>query len=91
MENYIGIDVAKHTFDLCCLGKRKIQQFENNKKGIAKAAKMHLRMPPLPLGPTSAVLLLASRWAGPADSHPEHTTERLPLRIWLEGVQNDSL
>ena len=40
MENYIGIDVAKQTFDLCCLGQKKIHQFENNKKGIAKAARM---------------------------------------------------
>ena len=40
MENYIGIDVAKHSFDLCCLGQKNIQQFENDKKGIKKAAKM---------------------------------------------------
>lgn len=40
MENYIGIDVAKQTFDLCCLGQKKIQQFENDKKGIRKAARM---------------------------------------------------
>ena len=40
MENYIGIDVAKHTFDLCCLGQKKIQQFDNNTNGIRKAARM---------------------------------------------------
>jgi transposase len=40
MENYIGIDVAKQTFDLCCLYQEKIRQFENNTTGIRKAARM---------------------------------------------------
>ena len=40
MENYIGIDVAKHTFELCRLNQKEIQQFENNKEGIRQAAKM---------------------------------------------------
>jgi len=37
MENYIGIDVAKQNFDLCCLNQKEIRQFENDTKGIRKA------------------------------------------------------
>jgi transposase len=46
METYIGIDIAKHTFDLNCLPQQKIQQFENNKKGIRKAVKMITKLRP---------------------------------------------
>ena len=40
MENYIGIDVAKHTFDLCGLPRQDIRQFPNDTKGIRQAVKM---------------------------------------------------
>jgi transposase len=46
MENYVGIDVAKHTFDLCCLNEKKIRQFENNTRGIREAVKMLKRLKP---------------------------------------------
>ncbi len=46
MENYIGIDVAKHTFELCCLNQQEIQQFENNTKGIRQAAKVLSKLKP---------------------------------------------
>ena len=46
MENYIGIDIAKHTFDLCCMPQQKTRQFENNKKGIKKAAGMLAKVKP---------------------------------------------
>jgi transposase len=46
METYIGIDIAKRTFDLNCLPQQKIQQFENNKKGIRKAVKMITKLRP---------------------------------------------
>jgi len=46
MENYVGIDVAKHTFDLCCPAKNKNLQFENNTKGIREAVKMLKRLKP---------------------------------------------
>ena len=37
MDIYIGIDVAKYSFDICWNNKNTIQQFENNKKGINQA------------------------------------------------------
>lgn len=46
MENYIGIDVAKHTFDLCGLPQRKIRAFDNNTKGIRQAVRMITRLQP---------------------------------------------
>ena len=46
MENYIGIDIAKHTFDLCCMPQQKTRQFENNKKGIRQAAEMLVKVKP---------------------------------------------
>lgn len=46
MENYIGIDIAKHTFDLNCLPEQKIQQFENDRKGIRKAVKLITKLRP---------------------------------------------
>lgn len=46
MENYVGIDVAKHTFDLCCLPENKNLQFENNTKGIRKAGRMLRKLKP---------------------------------------------
>ena len=46
METYIGIDIAKHTFDLNCTPQQRIQQFENNKKGIRKAVKMITKLRP---------------------------------------------
>jgi len=46
MENYIGIDVAKQNFDLCCLNQKEIRQFENNTKGIRKAVKVITKLQP---------------------------------------------
>jgi len=46
MENYIGIDVAKQNFDLCCLNQKEIRQFENNTKGIRKAIKVITKLQP---------------------------------------------
>lgn len=46
MENFIGIDIAKHTFDLNCLAKQQVQQFENNTKGIRKAVKFITKLRP---------------------------------------------
>lgn len=46
MENYIGIDIAKHTFELCCTRQQKVQQFENNAKGIRQTAKMLAKLKP---------------------------------------------
>lgn len=46
METYIGIDIAKHTFDLNCLPEQKMQQFENDRKGIRKAVKMITKLRP---------------------------------------------
>jgi len=40
MEIYVGIDIAKLTFDLCSGPQKQNQQFENNTKGIRQAAKM---------------------------------------------------
>ena len=46
MGNYIGIDIAKRTFDICCLAEQKVQQFENNTKGIRQAVSMIARLKP---------------------------------------------
>ena len=46
MENYIGIDIAKRTFDVCCLAEQKVQQFENNTKGIRQAVSMIAELKP---------------------------------------------
>jgi len=46
MENYIGIDIAKHTFDLCCLHQKEIRRFENNTKGIRQTTRMLAKLKP---------------------------------------------
>lgn len=46
MENYVGIDIAKRTFDICSLAEQKVQQFENNTKGIKLAVGMLARLKP---------------------------------------------
>jgi len=46
MENYAGIDIAKHTFDLCSVNRKQIQQFDNNTKGIRQAIRMLTQMRP---------------------------------------------
>lgn len=46
MENYIGIDVAKHNFDLCFLNHKGIQQFENSTEGIHNALKVIKKLHP---------------------------------------------
>ena len=46
MENYVGIDIAKHTFELCSMNRKEIRQFDNNKKGIRKAAKILTQLRP---------------------------------------------
>lgn len=46
MENYVGIDIAKRTFDICWLPEQQVQQFENNTKGIRQAAGMLARLKP---------------------------------------------
>ena len=46
METYVGIDIAKYTFDLCCLPEQKMQQFENNAEGIRKAIKVITKLQP---------------------------------------------
>lgn len=46
MENYVGIDIAKRTFDICRLPEQQLQQFENNTKGIRQAAGMLARLKP---------------------------------------------
>src|SRR4030042_474207 len=46
METYIGIDIAKYTFDLNCLPEQKVRQFENNTKGIRKAVKAISKLRP---------------------------------------------
>jgi len=40
MENYVGIDIAKHTFDLCGLPRQDIRQFKNDPEGIRQATRM---------------------------------------------------
>lgn len=39
MEEYVGIDIAKRSFDLCCLSQQQIRQYENTPKGIRQAVK----------------------------------------------------
>lgn len=46
MENYIGIDIAKHTFDLYCSSEQKVRHFENDRKGIRKAVKLVTKLRP---------------------------------------------
>jgi transposase len=46
MEKYVGIDIAKRTFDICSLAEQKLQQFENNTKGIRLAVGMLARLKP---------------------------------------------
>jgi transposase len=46
MENYIGIDIAKRTFDICCLAEQQVRQFENNTKGISQAVRMIVKLKP---------------------------------------------
>jgi len=46
MENYAGIDIAKHTFDLCALPQKKIRQFGNDTKGIRQAVKLLWQLRP---------------------------------------------
>ncbi len=46
MENYVGIDIAKRTFDICSLAEQKVQQFENNTKGIKLAVGMLAKLKP---------------------------------------------
>ena len=46
METYIGIDIAKHTFDLNCSSEQKVRQFENGRKGIRKAVKTITKLRP---------------------------------------------
>jgi len=46
MENYVGIDIAKLTFDLCALPQQEIRQFENNTKGIREATRLLMKLQP---------------------------------------------
>jgi len=46
MENYIGIDVAKNSFDICCTNQKKVRQFENNTKGIRQAIRILAKLKP---------------------------------------------
>lgn len=46
MEIYAGIDIAKHTFDLCSVPHKEIRQFDNNTKAIRQAAKMLTKLRP---------------------------------------------
>jgi transposase len=46
MEKYVGIDIAKRTFDICWLPEQKARQFENNTKGIRQAAGMLAKLKP---------------------------------------------
>jgi transposase len=46
MEHYVGIDVAKHSFDLCGLPQQEIRQFENNTKGIRQATRLLMKLQP---------------------------------------------
>jgi len=46
MEIYAGIDIAKHTFDLCSVPNKEIRQFDNNTKDIRQAARMLTQLRP---------------------------------------------
>lgn len=46
MEKYIGIDIAKRTFDLCALPQQDIRQFENTPNGIRQATERIARLQP---------------------------------------------
>lgn len=46
MENYAGIDIAKHTFDICSGPQKEIRQFDNNTKGIRQAVRMLTKLRP---------------------------------------------
>jgi transposase len=39
MATYVGIDIAKHTFDMAIDGKQNVQHFDNDANGIRKCGK----------------------------------------------------
>ena len=46
MEIYIGIDIAKHSFDLAIESKQKVQHFDNDAKGIQNCCKALQKLNP---------------------------------------------
>lgn len=46
MKKYVGIDIAKRTFDLCWLPEKKLTRFDNDTNGIRKATKMIEKLKP---------------------------------------------
>lgn len=46
MATYVGIDIAKHGFDLAVEPKQKIQHFDNDTEGIAQCCKMLKKLKP---------------------------------------------
>jgi len=46
MATYVGIDIAKHHFDLAVEGQPNVQQFENDPKGIRRGVKRLVELKP---------------------------------------------
>ena len=46
MATYVGIDIAKHAFDLAIEPKQKIQHFDNDNEGIKHCCKVLERLRP---------------------------------------------
>jgi transposase len=46
METYVGIDIAKHDFQLTCLPQQEHQRFDNDSNGIRDATKHLLELQP---------------------------------------------
>jgi len=46
MEYYMGIDISKRYFDICCLPEGQQRRFENNNKGIRQCLKMLIDLRP---------------------------------------------
>ena len=46
MATYVGIDIAKHSFDMAIDGKQNVQHFDNDAKGIRTCAKHIQKLKP---------------------------------------------
>lgn len=69
MTTYVGIDIAKHGFDLAFEPKQKIQHFDNDAKGIRQCCKMLKPLQPKlvalePTGSYEAALVTTLQDAG---------------------------
>ena len=46
MATYVGIDIAKHSFDMALDSEPNVQQFDNDARGIRKCLKQLQKLKP---------------------------------------------